>query len=372
MSENTKLVVAKVGSSTLVDSAGALDRAYIGGLCDQIATLSEEGVRVIVVSSGAAVAGREALGMTERPSDIPTLQACAAAGQASLIETYAHALAERDIHCAQVLLTRRDVCDREGYLNARNTFERLLELGCVPIVNENDTVSVAEFAFGDNDMLGAIVAALTSADLYVILSDVEGLYTANPQLDPTATLIEHVDQVDRDLAKIAGGSGSSFGTGGMASKLRAARSMLAAGIPTVICQGRGENALVSAVHGDEAGTRFEGPADAAIHGNPRKLWIGLAEVTKGTLTLDEGATRAVAEQGASILPVGVVSVEGSFAPGDVVDVCGPDGYLIARGAVRYSSEELERYRGLKLDVIARFTGVEGATVAVHRDELLVF
>ncbi len=365
------LLVFKIGSSTLVDKDGALDQAFIASLCDQVVELREAGWQVVVVSSGAAAAGRDALGFSTRPTDIADLQACAAAGQAALTEAYAQVLRDRGISCAQVLLTRRDVVDRDGYLNARNTLGRLLELGAVPVVNENDTVSVAEFTFGDNDMLGAIVAGLVGADLYVIMSDVDGLYTANPQVDPTATLIEEIDRVDESVSAMAGGSASAFGTGGMSSKVRAARAMMAAGIPTVICEGRRPRVLLDVASGQKVGTRFTPPADAG-HEAGRKLWIGLAEVVRGTLVLDDGAAEAVLSRGASILPVGVTKVTGDFESGEVVNVTNTAGNLLGRGVVRYSSEDMQRVRGLKLDVIARFLGDEAAVPAVHRDELLVF
>lgn len=365
------LVVVKVGSSTLVDRAGVVDRAYIRTLCDQVARLVDDGHRVIVVSSGAVAAGRERLGFKTRPADIPSLQACASAGQALLTEAYAEVLAERGIPCGQVLLTRRDVIDRDGYLNARNTIERLLELGAVPVVNENDTVSVAEFTFGDNDMLGAIVSTLVGADLYVICSDVEGLFTANPSEDPTATLVERVERIDATVSDMAGGAGSSVGTGGMASKLRAARAMLAAGITTVICQGRRSDVLVDVVAGKDVGTRFVAP-EGTSHGSSLKLWIGLAEVPQGTLVLDDGACKAVLERGASVLPVGVVRCEGVFEAGDVVNVVSLAGDLVGRGVTRYSSEEIARVHGLRLDIIARFMPEKDGQPAVHRDELLVF
>ena len=366
-----RLIVFKIGSSTLVDEKGSLDRPFIRSLCDQVAALREGGDQVVVVSSGASAAGRDVLGFAERPGDIATLQACASVGQTALSEAYAEVLRERGILCGQVLLTRRDVVDRDGYLNARNTIARLLELGVVPVVNENDTVSVAEFTFGDNDMLGAIVSGLVSADLYVIMSDVEGLYTANPSEDPSAELIPVVREVDHSVSAMAGGSSSSFGTGGMSSKVRAARAMMAAGITTVICAGRRPRVLEEVAAGKPVGTRFEPPA-AGAHETGRKLWIGLAEVVKGTLVLDEGASRAVLEKGASILPVGVVRVEGDFDSGEVVNVTSADGDLIGRGVVRYSSDDMQRVRGLKLDVIARFLGEDAAVPAVHRDELLVF
>ena len=233
------IVVVKIGSSTLVDDAGAVDHDFIADLCAQVVELRNMGKRVVVVSSGAAAAGMERLGFESRPTDMPSLQACAACGQAALTEVYAGVLAKQGIACGQVLLTRRDVVDREGYLNARNTFERLLELGVVPVVNENDTVSVAEFAFGDNDMLGAIVATLIGADLYIIMSDIDGFYTANPQVDPNAKLLERVESITEETMAMAGGAGSSVGTGGMATKLRAARALLAAGIPTRSCAASG-------------------------------------------------------------------------------------------------------------------------------------
>ena len=370
MGVNEGPIVVKVGSSTLVREDGTLDSEYVQKLAGQAADLMDMGTQVIIVSSGAAAVGRERLGIEVRPSDIPTLQACAAAGQASLTKAYEDALRPRGHACAQVLLTRRDVVDREGYLNARNTFSRLLELGAIPVVNENDTVSVAEFAFGDNDMLGAIVSALVGASLYLVLSDVDGLYTANPSVDATARLISRVSEISPEIAAMAGDSVSSVGTGGMGSKVRAARAMIAAGIPMVICQGKIDGVVTRVVGGEGLGTRFE--SDGAAHGTPRKLWIGLAEVAHGSIALDEGATKAVLERGASILPVGVLRCEGAFGAGDVVDVLSPEGLVIARGVTRYSSEDLMRFRGLKLEVIARFVDAARVQPAIHRDELLVF
>ncbi len=365
------LIVVKIGSSTLTNERGAVDEGFISTLCEQVSRLHEEGYPVVIVTSGAAAAGRERLGFRKRPSDIPSLQACAAAGQAALTEVYAKELARRGIACGQVLLTRRDVVDREGYLNARNTLNRLLDLDAVPVVNENDTVSIAEFAFGDNDMLGAIVSALVGASLYVILSDVEGLYTADPTKDSDAQLIRRVSVIDPHIAGMAGGATSAVGTGGMASKIRAARAMLAAGIPMVICHGRRPNVVVDAVYGTQVGTRFcndEGP----VHGSGRKLWIGLAEVPQGTIVVDAGASRAIVSEGASLLPVGICSTSGVYKVGDVVSIVDEDGVELARGVTRYSSEDMVRVRGLKLDVIERFLPDKEGQPAVHRDEMLVF
>lgn len=363
-------VVVKLGSSTLVNERFRLDAQFMRSLCAQIATLVSEGIKVVLVSSGAVAAGLDLLGFEQRPSDIASLQACAAAGQVALTSAYGTVLHEYGIPCGQVLLTRRDVIDRDGYLNARTTLESLLALGAVPIVNENDTVSIAEFTFGDNDTLGAIVATLVNADLYVILSDVDGLYTADPAKDPTATLMSHVERVDRHIVHIAGGAGSSFGTGGMATKVRAARATLAAGIPCVICRGRAEHILIDVAHGRDVGTRFEAPTH--LHETSRKLWIGLAEITHGQIYLDEGACRAVTYEGASVLPVGITETRGTYKVGDVIDVMSPDGILVGRGVARYDSDDMKKCLGLKLDVIARFLPEKAGVPAVHRDELLIF
>lgn len=342
-------IVVKIGSSTLVDAAGAPDHAFIGSLCSQVARLMDEGHEVVVVSSGAAAAGMERLGLKARPKDLPTLQACCAAGQAALTEIYAEVLSQSGHAAGQVLMTRRDVVDRECYLNTRNTFERLLELGVVPIVS-----------------------AHVGASLYVILSDVEGLYTANPSTHPEAKLIPRVEELTPEILAGATGAGSAFGTGGMASKLRAARAMLAAGIPMTICEGRKADVLVDVVHGKKVGTRFEASAGHAAHEGARKLWIGLAGVPQGTLTVDEGAVHALVDRGSSLLPAGVIATEGEYAAGDVVDIRAEDGMLVARGITRYSADEVMRIHGLKLDVIERFLPEREGAPLVHRDEMLVF
>lgn len=367
----SKLVVFKLGSSTLMDAEGRLDKSFVSDLCAQIAELRRRDVKVVLVSSGASAVGRWLLNFEERPEDIPTLQACAAVGQSKLIEQYGEALAQDGLTCAQVLLTRGDVVDRTGYLNARNTFERLLELGVVPIVNENDTVSVREYSFGDNDMLGAIVASLIDADQYVILSDIDGLYTANPETDPHAQFIERVEHISTDIVDMAGGSRSTFGTGGMSTKINAARAMIAAGIPMIICKGRAQDALLQAVQYKGRYTLFESAKDAN-HEAARKLWIGLAGLAKGSVVVDSGAAHALEDKGASLLPVGITEVRGRFSAGDTINVLNPSGELIARGFSRYSSDAVEKTRGLRSEVIARFMPNLADVPVVHRDELLVF
>ena len=365
------IYVVKIGSSTLVDAHGEVDEAYIFALCQDISDLIKQQKKVIVVSSGAVAAGMKRLGLSSRPHDIPTLQASAAAGQAVLTEVYAQALASFGISSGQVLLTRRDLCDRAGYLNARTTLGRLLELGAVPIINENDTTSVAEFTFGDNDTLGAIVSTLVHAERYIIFTDVDGLYTANPQLDPGAQHIDTVHEITPEIFASATGSTSLVGTGGMSTKIFAAQAAMAAGIPTIICNGRNPHALAQVAAHSISATTFEPKADAPS-AHARNLWIGLAGLVQGTITIDDGAKEALLERSSSLLPVGITQVTGSFQAGDVVNVCDSSQTLLARGIIRYSSDELLKVRGLKLTVIARFMPDHATDVAIHKDEMLLF
>lgn len=365
------VVVVKLGSSTLVDASEGIDEAFIGSLADQVAHLTHEGYRVIIVSSGAVAAGLGRLGFTRRPTDMPSLQACASAGQAVLTEVYAEALSRHGMTVGQVLLTRRDLADRQGYLNARSTLGRLLSLGAVPLVNENDTVSVTEFNFGDNDTLGAIVACAVNASLYVILSDVDGLYASDPAVQPDAPLVARIEAITPEVEAMAGGAGTSVGTGGMRTKLRAGRIALAGKVPMVICRGRQPQVLEDVVHGRPVGTRIEAAAQTTRE-SARKLWLATAELPRGSVVIDDGAVRAVLERGASVLPVGVRGVEGSFLEQDVVDVRAADGTLVGRGVSRYSSDDLSRCKGLRLDVIGRFSPDKASAPAIHRDDLLIF
>ncbi len=365
-----RVVVCKVGSSSLVDERAVFDPSRVVAIAKEAAAISEEGWRPIIVSSGAVAVGMGRLGLKERPRDIPGLQAAAAAGQAALTEAYARELARFGLPCAQVLLNRRDVVVRESYLHIRHTFERLLELGVVPVVNENDTTSVTEFSFGDNDLLGAIVATLVDAERYVILTDIDGLYTADPSRDAAAERIERIEAIDERILALAGDSASAIGTGGMRSKLHAARALMAAGIPMAIVSGRDPGAMSAAVRGEVRGTLFA-PSEESRE-PARKLWIALAGVPKGTIVVDDGAARALREWGASLLPVGVREVRGAFEAGDVVSVEDAEGRLIARGVARYGARELDKARGLKLDVVGRFFPEKADVPAIHRDELLVF
>lgn len=364
-------VVAKVGSATLLGPDGQLDEAFISSLAEQIAELQGAGCEVVLVTSGAIAAALPVLGFDARPTDMPTLQACASVGQVRLVDTYVRAFARHGLSLGQILLTRNDTGSRTAYLHARQTMERLLGMGVVPLVNENDTVAVDEIRFGDNDSLAAIVGSLVGADLVVLLSDIDGLYTADPHRDPEARLVPVVEQVDEAVMASAGDAGSSVGTGGMRTKVRAGRVMQMAGIPLVICLGRAPHALVDAALGFEVGTRFVASPDGS-HESSRKLWIALAGHDAGSVSIDDGAREALHARGGSLLPVGVTGVSGTFARGDVIAVLDAQGTLVGRGITRYSSEEAELTRGMRLDMVARVAPALSGVPLVHRDELFVF
>jgi len=366
MSKRT--IVVKVGSSTVTRADGRIDRTYLGTLVDQIAMLRAEGYAVTLVSSGAIAAGYEAIGLEGRPTDMPTLQATAAVGQVRLIETYAELAGERDIRVGQVLFTRQDVSHRQQYLNACHTLSRLLDMGVLPVVNENDTTAVDEIRFGDNDYLAALVGIMLRADAVVLLTDIEGLYSADPRQDAGARLVERVDELTDDLLAAAGGAGSLVGSGGMATKLEAARALMDAGIPLVVCDGRRENVVVDAVAGKPVGTLFAG-GKAALKG--RKLWLAYAGRAVGSIVIDAGAKEALCLRGGSLLPAGVVDVSGSFVVGDAVTLNGLDGAVVARGLAGISAEDLRKAKGLRTSEIAGVLPQWDGAAVVHRDHLVI-
>ena len=372
MSSPRKTMVVKIGSSTLVRE-GAIQRTFIAGLARQAVVLAERGWSLVVVSSGAIACGAPVLGFSRRPTDMPSLQACASVGQCVLSAAYDEEFRASGLLTSLVLLTRSDTAQRSSYLHARDTLTRLVELGVVPIVNENDTVVVDEIRFGDNDTLAALVACLVSADLCVTLSDIDGLYTANPALDPTARFIPLVDKIDASIIGAAGDSSTSVGTGGMITKIRASRILMTAGIPSVICSGEAPDPLVRLAAGEAVGTRFEPPADR-LDIAPRKLWIALGDAAHGRVTVDAGAARALTEHGSSLLPVGITGVLGSFGEGDVLDIADETGLVIARGIAEASSDELELAAGRRQDELAQNRLLAGLAhkPAVHRDNLIVF
>jgi glutamate 5-kinase len=299
---------------------------------------------------------------------MPSLQAAASVGQVALVETYAECFEECGVRVGQVLLTRHDTGHRESYLHARDTFVRLLDMGAVPIVNENDTVAVDEIRFGDNDTLAALVAVMVGARLVVLLTDTEGLYDADPRVSEEATLLEQVEELTDDVMAAAGGAGTSAGSGGMATKVEAAKVLMKAGISLVVADGRRPNVVVEAASGSSVGTTFA-PGDGAV--SARKLWIAVGRKAAGDIVVDDGARAAVVERGKSLLPAGVVDVHGSFDPGDTVVLKDRRGVSFARGLVGLSSADLRRVKGLKSaeigEVLPSAMGVE----VVHRDSLVV-
>lgn len=372
--ERGRIVVVKVGTSTLTDPDGYVRHAAIDDLVRQVASVRAGGDQVVLVSSGAIAVGLERLGLPgRRPSDLPTLQAAAAVGQTELMHVYEQAFARCGISVGQVLLTRGITERRHAYLNARNTLLRLLDLGAVPIVNENDTVSVDEVRFGDNDSLAALVATLVGARLVILCTDIEGLYTADPRTSEDAELLEHVGRLTDEVVEAAGGAGTPNGSGGMATKVKAARMLMAAHIPMVICRGSRPDVIVDVASGRSVGTMFERDDDApALHA--RKLWIALGGKPQGTLTIDDGARRALCERGSSLLPVGVTKVTGTFGKDAPVELRDAAGRLVGRGLAGLTSDELALVAGRRSDEVAANGLVAhlAGKPAVHRDQLVVF
>ena len=361
-------VVVKVGTNVLADAKGTLDRGRIQSLADQVCRLRAAGRHVALVSSGAIGAGVGKLKLDGRPTDLPHLQACAAVGQSALMQLYLEALAPYGVLPAQILLTAGDFDHRGRYLNVRHTIHTLFEYGCLPIINENDTVSVAEIKFGDNDTLAAMVANLLRAPLLVLLTNVDGLYTADPGSDPTAALVATVPSIDSGVTDLAGATKSTLGTGGMKSKLKAARLATAAGGAVLMANGSVDNILDKLFAGEPVGTLFL-PHGEAIPS--KKRWLGLTARPLGTLTVDAGAKRAVVEKGRSLLAVGVTAVSGDFRRGDVVSVVDGEGVEIARGLVNYASDVAVRIKTLSNDQIKQVLGGLPYAELIHRDNLAV-
>ena len=366
-------LVVKIGSSTLTTSESSIDYGFLDDLARQLAAVREAGWDVVVVTSAAIACGLEALGIAKRPSDMPSLQAAASVGQSALSTAYSQAFGALGMLTSVVLLTRRDTADRTAYLHARDTLNRLLELSVVPIVNENDTVSVEQIRFGDNDTLAALVACLIDADLMVILSDIDGMYTANPQVDPSATLIKEISRIDRSILDAAGGVGSSVGSGGMVTKIKAARVLMAAGIPMVVCHGRRPRCIVDAAAGDDVGTRFVAP-QRPHEISAKKLWIALGDASRGTITVDDGARDALVRHGSSLLSVGMRAVEGRFDCDDIVDVADGSGHVFGRGRAAAASDLLQLAVGRSREEVAE-NGILAPLAerpVIHRDELVLF
>lgn len=360
-----KRVVIKIGSSSLTGPDGGISTERLDGLVDVIALVRERGAAVVLVSSGAIATGFPVLGLSRRPTDLAAAQAAAAVGQGQLIARYTASMARYGVTVAQVLLTADDLMRRSHYRNAASTLERLIEFGVVPVVNENDTVATAEIRFGDNDRLAALVAHLVRADALILLSDVDGLYTARPGTHG-ATLIDEVVTA-ADLSGIdIGGTGSSIGSGGMLTKVEAADIATSAGIPVVLTSAE---QAAQAIAGDQVGTFFHARADKRR--STRLLWLEHASASRGSLVLDDGAVRAIVERGSSLLPAGVVSASGEFSAGDPVDLIGLDGTVVARGLVAFDSVEVPVLLGKSTHELAAEHGPAYERELVHRDDLVL-
>ena len=360
-----KLIVVKVGSALLVDSkTGQLRRDWLTSLCADVAALKKDGAGVILVSSGAIALGRRALGLKPGALRLEESQAAAAVGQVKLAEAYADILAAGGIVAAQVLLTLDDTEERDRYLNARATLNTLLEFGAVPVINENDTVATAEIRFGDNDRLGARVASMMGADKLILLSDVDGLYTANPNHDSGASHIAEVAAITPEIEAMAGDSISGVGRGGMTSKLVAAKIATGAGCDVVIAKGESLNP-VAAIRGGARHTIFRASLTPAA---ARKRWIAGGLKVMGSLTVDEGAEKAL-KDGKSLLPAGIRQIDGRFERGDAVLVKARDGREIARGLAAYGASDAERIAGKRTGEIEAILGYRGRDEMIHRDDL---
>jgi glutamate 5-kinase len=352
-------VVVKIGSRLLAESPAARPAA----IADQVAALRPRGVEVVIVSSGAISLGVRRLGLPGRPHDLPTLQAAAAVGQSRLMQQWEHAFAAHDLAIGQVLLTHDDLGDRGRFLSARNTLRALLDHRVVPIVNENDTVATDEIRFGDNDQLAALVSSLASADLLIVLTDVEGVRGAD------GTRISVVRDIDREAAPVAGPSTSDgVGSGGMASKVGSARIATRTGVPTVVAPGRLSTVLLDVVAGADVGTLFIPGRDVL---SARKHWIAYGCRPAGRLIVDDGARRAVVDLGKSLLPRGIVAVEGAFGLGETVSVLTADGAEFARGLAAYHADDLRKIRGLRSADIEATLGYRSLDEAIHRDDLVL-
>ncbi len=361
-------LVAKVGSSLVTNNGQGLDQTALAQWAQQIAALARQGKQVILVSSGAVAEGMQRLGWKQRPSAVHELQAAAAVGQMGLVQAYETCFRSHGLRTAQVLLTHEDLADRKRYLNARTTLRTLLELGIIPIVNENDTVATEEIRFGDNDTLASLVTNLVEAEVLVILTDQPGLYTADPRKDPAATLVRLARAGDPNLEAMAGGAGSTIGSGGMLTKVLAAKRAARSGAHTVIASGREPDVLLRLASGEPIGSHLEAGTSALA---ARKQWLADHLQVRGRLTLDEGAAKALLQGGRSLLPIGVTDATGEFERGEVVACVDAGGREIARGLVNYSAGDTRRIlRTPSSDIETRLGYVEEPEL-IHRDNLVL-
>jgi glutamate 5-kinase len=363
-------VVIKIGSSSLTLKEGGLDLSNMKKFVAEVAELKKGGIEVIAVTSGAVAAGLKYLKIPTKPRDISTLQAAASVGQVELMRTYGDLFAEYGLKIGQILLTREDTTRRKQYLNIKNTIENLLKLNVIPIINENDSSAVEEIKFGDNDRLAAMVASLTEADLMIILSDIEGLYDKNPQEYNDAKLISFVEEITPAVEQLAGGIGSTYGSGGMISKIKAAKICSFSGIAMVIANSKTDGVLKKVLNFEQTGTFFAPQTLRKV--KSLKRWIAFGIKTKGSIVLDSGAEEAVESKGKSILPVGIVKVEGKFNKGDTLKVFSQGSELIAKGISNFSDEEINKIKGMNEKQILKKFGSLICNEVIHRDSLVVF
>ncbi len=360
-------IVVKVGSNVLTCQQG-LNLPIIDALSKEIIRLERNGQEVILVSSGAMAAGVRKLAIAKRPEAIPARQAVAAVGQAGLILSWEKALARHRKKVAQMLLTAEDMTSRKRYLNARNTLNTLLEWGVLPIINENDTVMVDEIRFGDNDNLAAVITLLMDADILINLTDIDGLYDRDPRTHENAELIPNIETIGREIERYAGDIPGALGTGGMLSKIRAARKVTAAGIPMIIANGKTGGVLTTIFEGRPTGTFFK-PRTARL--SSRKCWLAFSLKPKGVIRIDQGAARALTTGGKSLLPSGIAAVSGQFNVGDPVQFAGPDGQVLGNGLVNYSAGDIDKIKGLRTSAIATCLGEKPYDEVIHRDNLVL-
>lgn len=364
-----KRVVVKVGTSTITYSNGKINYEKIEKLARIMTDLQNQGKEMILVSSGAGAAGVGRLGLDAKPSTIPGKQACAAVGQGILMHIYERLFGEYGQVVAQVLLTKADMVNRHSYANARNALQEMISWGVIPIINENDVVAIDEFKIGDNDNLSALVASLADADLDILLSDIDGLYTANPKTHPEAKLVSVVEEVTPAIEATAGGVGSKNATGGMLTKLQAAKNAMSAGIALVIANGENLEVLRRIMKGEPVGTLF---VPRENHLRFRNQWLAFGSKISGQLIVDDGLAKALRQKGScSILPVGIIRVEGNFDSGDTVSVLDQEGHELARGMTNYSAEDLELIKGCKTGQIEEKIGYKHYDEVIHRDNLVV-
>jgi glutamate 5-kinase len=364
-------IVAKFGTSLLTAGSTRLNMARMSDLVAQIARLYQQGVEVVIVTSGAIAAGREELGLTKKAKGIALKQVLASVGQGRLMNVYAHLFEQFDITVGQALLTKSVLADRAGYLNARNTLLASLEMGAIPIINENDVVAVDEIReahFGDNDNLSAMVANLIDADLLLILTDIDGLYTTDPNRDPSAELIPLVEKIDEKIETLVSGSTSGLGTGGMVTKIEAARLATESGVAVIIANGSKKDVLVRVAGGETIGTRFP-PVKSKLDSRERWLLSGLS--TKGKLTVDDGAAKALKNNDCSLLAAGINQVEGNFQRGDIVDICDLRGVKLGSGITNYTTVEVQAIKGAHSKNITDLLGYGSGSEVVHRNNLVI-